>query len=196
MRRTWGMFYSGECPQNSREFRQTFRGMSWKIPGNVLKYSRQCRWTFREMLPNINIAGNVVKNSGDCSQRFRGMSLNIPENVAKHFGECREKFRGMSLNIKGNVTKHSGDCCETVQGRSSKNPEKICKWSEICCKTFCGKYENFWMNVYNSTRYWWSWTLPIYWRAVAVKVYFSPAGLNVALGNWTGLFIEQIENVS
>ena len=174
MRGTWGMFYSGEYPQNSRKFRQTFRGMSWKIPGNVLKHSRECRWTFREMLPNINIKGNVVKNSGDCSQRFWGMSL----------------------NIKGNVTKHSGDCCETFQGRSSKNPENICKWSEVCCKTFCGKYENFRMNAYNSTRYWWSWTLPIYWRAVAVKVYFSPVGLNVALGNWTGLFIEQIENIS
>ena len=150
MRGTWGMFYSGECSQRFQGMSPNIQGMSWKIPGNVLKHSRECRWT----------------------------------------------LKGMSPNIPGNVTKHSGDCCETFQGRSSKNPENICKWSEVCCKTFCGKYENFRMNAYNSTRYWWSWTLPIYWRAVAVKVYFSPVGLNVALGNWTGLFIEQIENIS
>ena len=142
------------------------------------------------------IPGNVLKDSRECRQTFRGMSWKIPGNVLKHSRECRWTLKGMSPNIPGNVTKHSGDCCETFQGRSSKNPENICKWSEVCCKTFCGKYENFRMNAYNSTRYWWSWTLPIYWRAVAVKVYFSPAGLNVALGNWTGLFIEQIENVS
>ena len=124
------------------------------------------------------------------------MSPNISRNVVKNSGGCRWTFQGMSPNIPGNVTKHSRDCCETFQRRSSKNPENIWKWSEVCWKTFCEKYENFRMNVYNSTRYWWSWTLPIYWRAVAVKVYFSPAGLNVALGNWKGLFIEQIENVS
>ena len=55
MRGTRGMgemLYSGEC-------RQTFRGMSPNIPGNVTKHSGECCQTFREMSPNI--PGNVVK---------------------------------------------------------------------------------------------------------------------------------------
>ena len=40
-----GMLYSGEC-------RQTFRGMSSNIPGNVAKHSGECPQTFRGMSPN------------------------------------------------------------------------------------------------------------------------------------------------
>ena len=86
-----GMLYSGE-------YRQTFRGMS------------------------LNILGNVGKLSGECRQTFRGMSPNIPENVAKYSGECLQTFRGMSSNIPGNVLKHSGECHQTLQGISSKIP--------------------------------------------------------------------------
>ena len=77
-----------------------FRGMSANIPGNVAKYSGECRQTFRRMSPNIpgNVAkhsGNVAKHSGECRQIFRGISPKIPGNVAKHSGEYHQRFRGM-----------------------------------------------------------------------------------------------------
>ena len=58
-----GMLYSGE-------YRETFRGMSPNIPGNVAKYSGEYRQIFRGMLPNI--PGTVVKRSGECRQTLRG----------------------------------------------------------------------------------------------------------------------------
>ena len=78
-----GMLYSGE-------YRQTFRGMSSNIPGNVDKYS------------------------GECPQTFRGMSPNIPWNVDKHSGECRQIFHGMSPKITGNIIKDSRECPQRV----------------------------------------------------------------------------------
>ena len=60
-----GMLYS-------REYRQTFWGMSSNIPGNVAKYS------------------------GECRQIFHGMSTNIPGNVAKYSMECHQTLRGIS----------------------------------------------------------------------------------------------------
>ena len=89
-RGTGGKLYSGEC-------RQTFRGMSPNIPGNVGKHSGECRQTFRAMSPNI-----------------RGMSPNILGNVAKYSGEFRQKFQGMSPNIPGNIIKDSAECPERV----------------------------------------------------------------------------------
>ena len=62
--RIGGMLYSGEC-------RQTFRGMSPNIRGNIAKYSGECPQTFRGMLPNIS--GNVLKHSGEYHQRSHGM---------------------------------------------------------------------------------------------------------------------------
>ena len=55
-----GMLYS-------REYRQTFRGMSPNIPGNVSKHSGECPQTFRGMSPNIT--GNIIKDSAECPQR-------------------------------------------------------------------------------------------------------------------------------
>ena len=55
-----GMLYS-------REYRQTFRGMSPNIPGNVSKHSGECPQTFRGMSPNI--IGNIIKDSAECPQR-------------------------------------------------------------------------------------------------------------------------------
>ena len=52
-------------------------------------------------------------HSGECPQKFRGMSPNSPANVLK-----RQTFRGMSSNIPGNVAKHSGECCQTFWGMS------------------------------------------------------------------------------
>ena len=74
MRGMGGMLYSGEC-------RQTFRGMSSNIPGNVLKLAGECPQTFRGMLPNIS--GNVAKHSGEFPQTFWGMFSNNPENIRK-----------------------------------------------------------------------------------------------------------------
>ena len=64
----------------------------------------------------LNIPGNVAKYSGECRQTFRGMSSNISGNVAKHSEECRQTFRGMSPNIPGNVIKTSGERRQTFQG--------------------------------------------------------------------------------
>ena len=55
-------------------------------------HSGEYRETFRGMSPNIS--GNVPKHSGECRQIFRGISPNIPGNVAKHCGECRQTLRG------------------------------------------------------------------------------------------------------
>ena len=106
----WGILYSGKS-------RQTFRGMSSNILGNVTKYSGECRQIFRGMISNnpgnvIKHSGECFKHSGECHQTFRGMSLNSPGNVTKHSGECRQIFRGMKSNTPGNVTKHSGECCQ------------------------------------------------------------------------------------
>ena len=46
VRGIWGMLYFGEC-------RQTFRGISSNILGNVVKHSGECRQIFRGMSPNI-----------------------------------------------------------------------------------------------------------------------------------------------
>ena len=100
MRGTRGMremFYSGVC-------RQTFRGMSPNIPGNVLKHSGKCPQTFWEMSPNI--PGNLFKHSGECPQTFREMSPNIPGNVVKHFGECSQTIQKIFENNLGHVVKH------------------------------------------------------------------------------------------
>ena len=147
--------------RNTRSGRNViFRGMSPNIPGNVLKHSGKCPQTFRGM--SSNIPGNVAKHSGESRQIFRewpqtfqGMLPNLPGNVPKHSGKCRQTFRGMSLKISGNVLKQS---------------RKYLKIIWPCCKTSCGKYESVQMNVHNSTRYWWSWTLPIGWRTVTVKL--------------------------
>ena len=98
-----GMLYSGE-------YRQTFRGMSSNIPGNVAKYSGECWQIFRGM--SSNIPGNVAKYSMECRQTFRGMSRNIPWNVTKHYGEYHQRFPGMpttgwhSNSTVGRAPKH------------------------------------------------------------------------------------------
>ena len=55
------------------------------------------------------IPGNVRKDSGECSKRFRGMLNKIPGNVRKDSGECSKRFRGMLEKIPGNVRKDSGE---------------------------------------------------------------------------------------
>ena len=96
-----GMLYS-------REYRQTFWGMSSNIPGNIAKYS------------------------GECWQIFRGMSPNIPWNVDKHSGECRQIFHGMSPNITGNIIKRfpgmptTGWHSNSTVGRAPKHKTQFC----------------------------------------------------------------------
>ena len=98
-----GMLYSGE-------YRQTFRGMSSNIPGNVAKYSGECWQIFRGM--SSNIPGNVAKYSMECRQTFRGMSPNIPWDVTKNYGEYHQRFPGMpttgwhSNSTVGRAPKH------------------------------------------------------------------------------------------
>ena len=69
--------------------------MSPNIPGNILKHSREYLQTFRGM--SSSIPGNITKHSGGCGQTFRGMSSNIPGNIAKHSGECPIYFDGREL---------------------------------------------------------------------------------------------------
>ena len=98
-----GMLYSGE-------YRQTFRGMSSNIPGNVAKYSGECWQIFRGM--SSNIPGNVAKYSMECRQTFRGMSRTIPWDVTKNYGEYHQRFPGMpttgwhSNSTVGRAPKH------------------------------------------------------------------------------------------
>ena len=98
-----GMLYSGE-------YRQTFRGMSSNIPGNVAKYSGECWQIFGGM--SSNIPGNVAKYSMECRQTFRGMSRNIPWDVTKNYGEYHQRFPGMpttgwhSNSTVGRAPKH------------------------------------------------------------------------------------------
>ena len=115
-RGTGRMLYSGEC-------RQTFRGMSSNIPGNVIKHSGECRQTFRGMYSNI--PGNVFQHSREYRQKFLGMLLNIPGNFAKHSGEYLPTFRGISSKIPGNFTKHSGECSRTFRGMLSNIPGNV-----------------------------------------------------------------------
>ena len=102
-----GMLYSGKC-------RQTFLGISLKIPGNVSKRSGKFSKTFPVM--SLNIPRNVAKHSEECPQTFQRMSSNIPGNIAKNSGEWPESFRKKSPTIPGKALKHSGECCQTFRG--------------------------------------------------------------------------------
>ena len=71
----------------------TGKGMRGTRGIGGMLYSGEYRQTFRGMSPNI--PGNVSKHSGECPQTFRGMSSNIPGNVTKHYREYHQRFRGM-----------------------------------------------------------------------------------------------------
>ena len=51
------------------------------------------------------IPGNVPKDSGECSKRFRGILDEIPWNVRKDSEECSRRFRGMLAKILENAQK-------------------------------------------------------------------------------------------
>ena len=59
--------------------RNTGTGNGMRGMGGML-YSGECRQTFRGISPNI--LGNVVKHSVECYQKFRGTLPNIPGNFA------------------------------------------------------------------------------------------------------------------
>ena len=65
----------GECKERG-ECSLEFRGISLRIPGNVLILA------FRGMFEKF--PGNVIKDSGECSRRFWEMSNKIQEDS----GEC------------------------------------------------------------------------------------------------------------
>ena len=70
-------------------------GMFTRIPGNLLEDS--------EEYYHFNIPGNVPKDSGECSNRFRGMFKKILGNVRRDFGECSRGFREMFKKIPVNA---------------------------------------------------------------------------------------------
>ena len=63
-----------------------------------------------------NIQGNVIKDSGECSRRFRGTFLKIPGNEIKDSRKFSKRFRRMFKNIQGNVWADSGECSERFEG--------------------------------------------------------------------------------
>ena len=79
------------------------------------------------------IPGNVTKYSGECRQAFWGMSPNIPGNVAKHSGECPQTFQRMSPNIPGNVAKYSGEYHQRFRGSIGRGFIKLF----VVCSRFC-----------------------------------------------------------
>ena len=87
------------------------RGMFTGIPGNPLEDSGECYYF------------NIPEDSGECSNRFRGMFEkilgNVQENsgnVQEDSGECSKRFRGMFKKIPGNVRKDSGECSRRIKG--------------------------------------------------------------------------------
>ena len=74
---------------------QGTRGMSTRILGNLLGNSGECY--------HFSIAGNVVKDFGECSKRFRGIFQKIPRNVIKDSGKCSRRFWRMLRKILGNA---------------------------------------------------------------------------------------------
>ena len=82
----------GECKE-CEECSLLFRGISYKIPRNVIEnlgsieeYSGESSRRFREIL--LKIPGIFIKDSGKYSRRFRGILLKIPENVREDSGKC------------------------------------------------------------------------------------------------------------
>ena len=55
------------------------------------------------------IPGNVRRDSGECSRRFRGMFEEISENVEEDFGECSIGFRAMFKRIPGKAQEDFGE---------------------------------------------------------------------------------------
>ena len=56
------------------------------------------------------IPGNVIKDSGECSRRFRGMFKKFPKNAIKDSEECYQRFRAMFKKIPVNVEEDSKEC--------------------------------------------------------------------------------------
>ena len=81
--RSWAIYKT-----RNTETGNAMRGMSTRIPGNLLEDSGKCS--------HFSIPGNAREDSG-------GMLLKIPGNVPKDSEECSRRFRGMLLKIPDNV---------------------------------------------------------------------------------------------
>ena len=90
----------GKCRER-QECSQGFRGISWRIPGNVIFL------TLRGMSQKIST----------CSKRFRGMFEKIPRYAQKDSGKCSRRFLGMFQKIPRNV----------VGGSENINLDLFCK---------------------------------------------------------------------
>ena len=80
-----------------------FRGISKRIPGNVLILA------FREMFEKI--PGNFIKESGECLRRFRGILLMIPGNALEDSGEC-SRFWKIPENVECSIRRQCSGCRE------------------------------------------------------------------------------------
>ena len=86
------------------------------------------------------IPGNVQKDSGECSTRFRGMSEEIPGNVRRDSGECSRGFRVMLKKIPGNVQEDSDDCWQRFSRILKKIERFIMQLNENRIKGYILKY--------------------------------------------------------
>ena len=92
----------GNVRKDSRECSRRFRGIFWLFikPGIQKRGTEcgergECSIEFRGI--SLRIPGNVI------ILKFRGMFQKIPGNVEQDSGECARRFRGMFKRIPGNV---------------------------------------------------------------------------------------------
>ena len=77
---------------------QGVRGMFTRTPGNLLKGSGECyHFNFLGMFKKIfgNVREDVQEGSGECSRRFRLMFQKNLGNVIKDLGNFSRRFRRM-----------------------------------------------------------------------------------------------------
>ena len=86
------------------------------------------------------IPGNVQKDSGECSRRFRGMFKKIPWNVQENSGECSRGSRGMFEKIPGKVRKDSGECWQRFSRMLKKIGRFIMQLNQNRIKGYILKY--------------------------------------------------------
>ena len=87
------------------------------------------------------ILGNVRRDSGECSKRFRGMIEEIPGNVQRDSGECSKRFRGIFEKIPGNVSKDSKECWQRFSRMLKKIERFIMQLNENRIKGYILKYD-------------------------------------------------------
>ena len=95
------------------------------------------------------IPGNVIKDSGEYSRRFRRMLLKVPGNVPEDFRESSRIFRRMFQKIPGNVQEDSGECSERFREvfKGNSNFQGILNWILQILLYHCSKQHKITENL-------------------------------------------------